>query len=98
LRRAHESLTINPGDKMSEHEDMQKALLKVTAQSIALEKLLMAVISQSTDKINILKAFEEEMERGVTRTLFESELRDYPESELPAAYDNLFVQVTALCG
>ena len=82
---------------MSEQEDLQKALLKVTAKSIALEKLLMAVISQSAKKINILKAFEEEMERGVTRTLFESELRDYPESELPAAYDNLFVQVTALC-
>jgi hypothetical protein len=91
-------LTIYPGDKMSEQEDLQKALLKVTAKSIALEKLLLAVISQSADKIKILKAFEEEMEQGVTRTLFESELKDYPESELPAAYDNLFVQVTALCG
>jgi hypothetical protein len=90
-------LAIYSGDKMSEQEDLQKALLKVTAKSIALEKLMMAVISQSPDKVKILKAFEEEMEQGVTRTLFESELRDYPESELPAAYDHLFVQVTALC-
>jgi hypothetical protein len=88
---------IYSGDNMSEQEDLQKALLKVTAKTIALEKLMMAVISQSANKVDILKAFEEEMERGVTRTLFESELRDYPESELPAAYDSLFVQVTALC-
>jgi hypothetical protein len=82
---------------MSEEDDLRKALLNVTAKAMALETLMMAVISQSSDKVKILKAFEQEMESHSTRTLFESELRDYPESELPAAYDSLFVQITALC-
>lgn len=83
---------------MSEHEDLHKALMTVTAKAMALETLLMAVISQSTDKVKILKAFEAEIDTHSSRTLFESELKDYPESELPVAYDNLFVQVSALCG
>ena len=83
---------------MSEQEDLHKVMMKVTAKAIALETLLMAVISQSTDKVKILKAFEEEIDSHASRTLFESELKDYPEAELPVAYDNLFVQVSALCG
>jgi hypothetical protein len=82
---------------MSEHDDLHKVLMKVTAKAMALETLLMAVIAQSSDKVKILKAFEEEIDSNASRTLFESELKDYPESELPAAYDNLFVQVTSLC-
>lgn len=82
---------------MSEHDDLHKALLKATAMSMALEKLVLAVISQSRDKVEILKAFEEEMDSQSTRTMFESDMRDYPERELPAAYDHLFAQVTAMC-
>ena len=82
---------------MAEQEDLRKALMKVTAKAMALETLLLAVISHATDKVKILKAFEEELSSQATRTLFESELRDYPEAELPVAYDHLFVQLTALC-
>lgn len=82
---------------MSDSEELHKVLMQVTAKAMALETLLMAVISQSSEKVKILKAFEEVRESHATRTLFESELKDYPESELPAAYDDLFAQVTALC-
>jgi hypothetical protein len=82
---------------MSDQDDLHKSLLKVTAKAMALETLLMVVIAQSADKVNILKAFEEELSGQSTRTLFDSEIRDYPESELPVAYDSLFVQLTALC-
>lgn len=82
---------------MSDQEDLHKVLMKVTAKAMALETLLMAVIAQSADKVKILRAFEEEIDSHATRTLFESELRDFPEAELPVAYDHLFVQVSALC-
>lgn len=82
---------------MSEQSDLHKVLMTVTARSMALETLLLAVISQSSNKVEILKAFEEELSDQSTRTLFDSEMKDYPEAELPVAYDNLFVQLTALC-
>ncbi len=44
---------------MADQDDLHKSLLKVTAKALALETLLMVVISQSPDKVKILKAFEE---------------------------------------
>ena len=82
---------------MSEYDDLHKALMKTTAKAMALETLLMAVIATSKDKVAVLRAFEQEMDAHHSRTLFESEMRDFPEAELPVAYDNLFVQLTALC-
>jgi hypothetical protein len=82
---------------MSDQNDLHRALMKVTARAMALEALIMAVIGQSKDKLEILKAFEHVVENDSTRTLFESELKDYPENELPGAYDNLLVQLSALC-
>ena len=82
---------------MSEHDDLHKALMQVTAKAMALETLLMAVIAQSPDKVKILKAFEADIDAISTRTLFESELKNYPEAELPVAYDHLLVQVSSLC-
>ena len=82
---------------MSDQDELHKSLLKTTARAMALEKLLLAVVAASPDKVQILKAFEHEMESHSTRTLFDSEMKDYPENELPAAYDSLFGQVMALC-
>jgi hypothetical protein len=82
---------------MSDHDDLHKTLMKVTARAIALETLLLAVIAHSTEKIKILNAFEHEMEQQSTRTLIESEMKDHPDKDLPVAYDHLLVQVAALC-
>jgi hypothetical protein len=82
---------------VSEHDDLHKMLMKLTARTMALETLLLTVISQASNKVEILKAFEDDLSSLSERTLFDSELKDYPEAELPVAYDNLFVQVTALC-
>jgi len=82
---------------MSEHDDLHKAVMQATAKAMALEMLLMVVISQSPDKLKILKAYEAEIENQSTRTLFESELKDYPEAELPIAFDHLLVQLSSLC-
>jgi hypothetical protein len=82
---------------MSENDDLHKALMQVTAKAMALEMLLMVVIAQSPDKLKVLKGFESEIDNQSTRTLFESELRTYPEAELPIAFDHLLVQLSTLC-
>lgn len=82
---------------MSEYDDLHKALMKVTAKAMALETLLLTMIAQSPDKVEILKRFEHELESSSTRTLFESQMKDYPEDDLPVAYDSLLVQISSLC-
>lgn len=82
---------------MPDHDELHNAMMKVTARAMALETLLLAVIAHSTDKIRILNAFEHELENQSARTLFDSELKDYPEKELPVAQDHLLAQVAALC-
>jgi hypothetical protein len=82
---------------MPEHEELHGAMMKVAARAMALETLLLAVIAHSTDKMQILNAFERELENQSARTLFDSEMKDYPEKELPVAQDHLLAQVAALC-
>ena len=82
---------------MSDHEDMRKAMVSMTAKAMALEMLVLAVFSESADKVKILKALDEEMTNRSTRTLFESEMKDCPETELAVACDILCGQLNALC-
>jgi hypothetical protein len=82
---------------MPEQDDMHNTMMKVTARAMVLETLLLAVIANSSEKIKILKAFEHELENQSARTLFDSEMKDYPEKELPAVQDHILGQVAALC-
>ena len=82
---------------MPDNDELRETLMKVSARVMALETLVLAMIAQSPDKIKILSAYEHELEGQSTRTLFESQLKDHPEKELPVACDQLLVQVAALC-
>jgi hypothetical protein len=82
---------------MSEYDDLHSAMMKVTARAMALETLVLALVAHYPEKMKVLNAFEHELENQSATTLFESELKNHPEKDLPVAQDHLLAQVAALC-